>query len=89
MLALPDVAELVGDEIVRRVGIAHEDRPPERVAVVAPEARDAEEPGSDADPDAIDPYGLGIEIERVETGFRAREGAGEVGVRHSRWARAP
>ena len=72
VLALPDVAELVRDEVVGRVGALQQDRPPERVAVVAAEAGDAEEPGRDEDADAIDPHRLGVVVERVEAGLRAR-----------------
>ena len=71
MLSLPDMAELVRHEIVGRVGALQEDRPPERVAVVAPEPRDPEEPWRDENAHAVDADRLRVVVERVEAGLGA------------------
>ena len=76
MLALPDVAELVGDEIVGGVVVPQEDRPPERVAPVPTKPGEAEEPRGDDDPHAVDLDGLRVPAERVETGLGALERGG-------------
>ena len=76
MLALPDVAELVGEQVVRRAAIRRppeEDRPPERVAVVAEEPRQPEEERRDDDPYAVGANGRLVQVERVEARLRARE----------------
>ena len=73
VLHLPHVAELVRDEVVGRVRAAQQDRPHERVAVVAAQAGQAEEPGRVDDPHAVDPDRLRIEVEAVEPGLRADE----------------
>ena len=71
MLSLPDMAELVRHEIVGRVGALQQDRPPERVAVVAPEPRDPEEPWRDENAHALDADRLRVVVERVEAGLGA------------------
>jgi predicted DNA-binding protein (UPF0251 family) len=70
VLHLPDVTELVRDEVVRRVRAAKQDRPHERVAVVAAQARQAEEPGGVDDTHAVDPDRLRVEVEGVEPRLR-------------------
>jgi hypothetical protein len=72
LLHLPYVTELVRDEVVRRVGVAHEDRPHQGVAVVAAEPRHPEEPWRDEDPDPPQRDRLGVEVERVEPRLRPR-----------------
>ena len=85
MLALPDVTELVRDQIVGGVCVLQQDRAPEGVAAVPAEARDPEEPGCDVDPEAVDSHRLGVPLERVEAFLRALEPRGEV-ASHSRRA---
>jgi hypothetical protein len=77
VLHLPDVAELVRDEVVGRVAPPEQDRPDEHVAVVAPQAGEAEEPGRDDHADAVDLHGPLVQPESVE----ARLGAEDPGVR--------
>src|SRR5688500_8241828 len=60
------MAELVGDEVLRGVGAPEQDRPDQRVAVVAAQARQAEEPRRDDDSHPVDPHRPRIERERVE-----------------------
>src|SRR5689334_2064295 len=72
MLHLPDVAELVRDQIVAGLGPAHEDDEVRRVAVEAAEPRQPEEQRRDDDPYAGDTHGAGIEVERVEPRLRAK-----------------
>src|SRR5262245_29654509 len=74
VLHLPDVAELVHDEILRQVRAAQKDRPMHGVAVEAAEPRQAEEPRSDEHTNAIDPYRLRVPVEPVEP----RLGSGEI-----------
>jgi len=66
VLALPDVAELVRDQVVRQITSLQQDRAPERVADIAAKTREPEELGRDEDTDALDPNGLRIPVERVE-----------------------
>jgi hypothetical protein len=73
VLHLPHVAELVRDEVVRRVRAAEQDRAHERVAVVAAEAGEAEEPGRVHDAHPLDPDGPRVEVEPVEAVLRADE----------------
>jgi hypothetical protein len=73
MLALPDVAELVREEVVRWIGASQQDGAPERVSVVAAKSGDPEEPRRYADAEAIDAHRLGVVVERVETCLRAGE----------------
>jgi hypothetical protein len=73
VLQLPDVAELVGDEVVGRVAAADEDRPHEGVAVIAAQAREAEEPRRVHDAHPLETDGLRVEVESVESGLRAGE----------------
>ena len=78
MLPLPDVAELVRDEVVGDVRVTEEDRPPERVAREAPEPRNPEEPGRDDDAHSSDRDRGGVVVERVEPGLRVLEREPEV-----------
>jgi hypothetical protein len=75
VLHLPDVAELVDDQVVAglRDGLAEEDGVPRGVAVEAPEPREPEEQRRRPQPDAADPDGLGVEVEPVQTRRGARE----------------
>ena len=73
VLHLPDVAELVRHQVLRGVRAPEQDRPDQRVAVVAAQARQAEEPGRDDEPDASGPYWTRIERECVEPRLRARQ----------------
>lgn len=79
VLQLPEVTELVGDEVVGGVATPDQDRPEERIPVVAPETGDAEEPGRVHDPGPLDPDRLGIQPELVQP----RLGADEPRVRAS------
>jgi hypothetical protein len=67
------VAELVREQIRRRVLVADDDRPPERVAVVAAEAGDPEESRLDEHADTRERDGDLVEIEPVEARLRAFE----------------
>ncbi len=71
MLHLPDVAELVCDEIVARTleRLAEHDRVPGGVTVEAVEPGEPEEPGPDEDANPVDPHGGRVEVEPVETGL--------------------
>jgi hypothetical protein len=69
VLALPDVAELVRQEVVGSGWAAEQDRLPECVAAVAAEPGYAEEPWRDPDSDALDSHRLGVVVERVEAGL--------------------
>ena len=68
MLGLPDVAQLVADEVVGGLGEgpAQEDERPGLVAVEAAEPRQGEEARRVEDADAPDVDGLGVEREAVE-----------------------
>ena len=70
VLSLPDVTELVADEVVvrgtRSGRILQQDRPPQCVTAVAPEVREAEEQGGDEEPDTVELHGPRIESEPVE-----------------------
>ena len=68
MLHLPDMAELVGDEVaVAEEGVrAEQDRPVDGIAVEAAEPRQPEEPGNDPDPDAAERDRTRVELETVE-----------------------
>ena len=66
MLHLPDVAELVGDEIVRDVVRAQEDDPVEGIAVEPAEPRQPEEPRGREEPDSLDPHRRRPPVEPVE-----------------------
>jgi len=66
MLHLPDVAELVGDEIVGDVVGAEEDHAVERVSVEAAKPRQAEEPASGGEPDSVDAHRCRPPVEPVE-----------------------
>ena len=69
-LELPDVAELVDDEVLVERRALQEDEMPGGVAAEAPEAGDAEQPRRDHDADAAQVDRLGIEIEAIEAGLR-------------------
>ena len=75
MLHLPNMAELVRDEILGRRGgwFAQDDRPPGGVAVEASEPRESEEPWPDEDPDVLDAHRLWVEVESVEPSLCPRE----------------
>ena len=66
VLHLPDVAELVDDEVFGRIGVAHQDRPVQREAVEAPEPRQSEEPWGVEQPDLLRPDRSRIPVEPVE-----------------------
>jgi hypothetical protein len=76
MLHLPDVAELVGDEIVTcpTDRLPQRDQVPGGVAVEAPEPRQGEEEGPDDDANTVDSDRSRIEIEPVEASFGPLEG---------------
>ena len=83
MLSLPDVAQLVRDEVVRRPlagAPAEQNCPEERIAAVAPEARQAEEERRGDDADALDADRARVELEPVEARLRARERRGRFGL---------
>ena len=75
MLHLPDVAELVRDEIVAGSleRLSQHDRVPGGVAVEAVEPGEPEEPGPDEDAYALDPHRARVEVEQVEAGLRPLE----------------
>jgi hypothetical protein len=73
VLHLPDVAELVYQEVVRGLFAPEQDRPPERVAVITTQAGQAKDPRDDDDANAFEPHDLRIEIEPVETSLRPLE----------------
>jgi hypothetical protein len=79
VLCLPDVTELVREQVVRRRQLADDDRAPEGVAAVAPEPGQAEEPRRDDDTHAVERDGLRIEAQPVEASFRALESRTLVG----------
>src|SRR5258708_32327483 len=76
VLHLPDVAELVRDQVVVR-GILRlrtpEDRVPGRVPAEAPKPRQPVERRHDEDPHAPGPHAPGVEVEPVEPLLGARE----------------
>jgi hypothetical protein len=73
VLHLPDVADLVRDEVVREISAAEEDQAVRREPVVTTPGRQAEEPWRDDDPDALDSNGTGPPVEMVEPLLRADE----------------
>jgi len=75
MLQLPDVAELVCDEVVARAleRFAEHDRVPGGVTVEAVEPGEPEEPWPDEDANAVNPHRTRIGVEPVETGLRPLE----------------
>jgi hypothetical protein len=79
VLLLPDVAELVRDQVVggaRPWRAAEEDGALERVAVVASELRQPEEPRGDQKPDPVDPDRTRVVVEPIESRLRAVERCG-------------
>ena len=75
VLHLPDMAELVGDEVVARAleRLAEDDRVPGGVTVEAVEPREAKEPGPDENSYPVDPHRSRVEGEPVEPGLRPLE----------------
>jgi hypothetical protein len=73
VLHLPDVAELVYQEVVRGLFALEQDRPPERVAAITAQAGQAKDPWDDDETNAVEPHGLRVEIEPVETSLRPLE----------------
>ena len=67
------MAELVDDEVLVERGVLEEDEVAGRVAAEAPEARHAEQPRDDEQPDSAHVDGLGVELEAVEPSLRAFE----------------
>ena len=80
MLHLPDVAELVRDQVVRPVVrlAAQEDGDVGGVAVEAAPGRQAKEPRRGHERDALDAHRAGVPAERVEAAL----GVDQRGVRH-------
>jgi hypothetical protein len=76
VLHLPDVAELVCDEVVARPleRLPEHDRVPGGVTVEAVEPGEPEEPGPDEDANPVDPHPGWVEVELVEAGLRPLEG---------------
>ena len=72
VLQLPDMAELVRQEVVARLlhRLLEQDQPPGRIAVEAAEPRKPEERRDDEDADALDADRLRVEVEPVEPGLR-------------------
>ena len=75
VLHLPDMAELVGDQVaVREKGVrAQKDRPVDRVAVEPANPWKPEEPRDDPDPDTPERHRPRVEVEPVEPELRAFE----------------
>ena len=78
VLHLPDVAELVHDEILGRIPVTHEDRSVQRESVEAAKPRQAEEPGSAKQSHLFHADRLRIPVEPVEP----RLGADDQGIGH-------
>lgn len=78
MLGLPDVAELVDEQILVRGGlrVPERDRPPERIGGEAPQVRQAEEPGRDDEADAVGAHRARVVVEPVEARPRALQRRG-------------
>ena len=72
VLLLPDVTELVRDQVVRRHAPAQQDRPDQAIAVEAAHEREPKDPGRDHHADAGDPHGRGVEVEPVEPRLAGR-----------------
>jgi hypothetical protein len=79
LLCLPNVAELVREQIVRRRPLPDDDRAPEGIAPVAPQARQPEEPRRDDDAHPVEGDGLRIETQPVEASLRTLESRAFVG----------
>src|SRR3954468_8091402 len=75
VLHLPDMAELVADQVVARPfdGLAEQDGVPGRIAVETAEPGEAEEARPHEHPDAVDPHRRRIELQAVEPGLGPRE----------------
>ena len=73
MLHLPDVAELVADEILVVWWVPEEDRARHRVAVVEPKPRQSEEPRRDDDPNSTRAYRARVNREPIQARAGARE----------------
>src|ERR671919_2168602 len=78
VLHLPDVAQLVRDEVVGCPRVLEQDRSPERVAGVAAEAGDPEEPRRHKDANALEPDGPRVVLEPVEPGLRSGQRRGDL-----------
>ena len=75
MLHLPDVAQLVREEVVGRRRVTEKDDPMERVAVEPPEPRQAEEPWRRPDSNSVDPHRGGHQPSRSSRAFARRKAA--------------
>jgi len=73
VLHLPDVAELVDQQVVRGLCTPKENRPPQRVTVITTHAGQEKDPRDDEHVNAVEPHGLRVEIEPVEAGLRSLE----------------
>jgi hypothetical protein len=73
VLHLPDVAELVHEQVVRGLCAPEQNRPPKSVALVATKARQAKDPRDDNEANAVEQHGLRVEIEPVEARLRPLE----------------
>jgi hypothetical protein len=73
VLHLPDVTELMAEEILVAVRLAKEDRVPGGVAVEAAEPGQTEEKRCHEYVYVLDPHGPRIEVEPVESGLGALE----------------
>src|SRR5687768_2933896 len=82
VLHLPEMAELVREEILSRVRAPEQDRPPERIAVVAAKARHTEEPRRDAHAHTREIDRRGVQVEPIEPGLRSLEPRAKVGLSH-------
>jgi hypothetical protein len=73
VLELPDVAELVDDEVLVHPGPLQQDEMPGGIAAEAPEARHGEQPRHDDQPDAVEVDRHGIERKPVQPRLRPPE----------------
>jgi hypothetical protein len=73
MLELPDVAELVRDQVVVEDRVLQEDQVPRGVAAEAAEPGHAEDPGHDEDPDPAQVDRARVEAEPIEARLRSPE----------------
>ena len=73
MLHLPDVAQLMGDQVVRDVVAAKEDHAVRREAVIAPPGAQAEQPRRHDDADSGDANRARPPVELVEARFGGDE----------------
>jgi hypothetical protein len=73
VLHLPDVTELVHQQVVRGLCAPQQNRPPKSVALVATKAGPAKDPRDHNDANAVESHGLRIETEPVEADLRSLE----------------